>query len=276
MYMHIRKIFSVFALLMMVLFGMRLSADVWTAVNWATMAVSATVCLLVFRCFVQIFNYSYALACIVNGALIAVTAQTLAGYLICGLMVLYGVRLLWFTVTRMASESYAPRVANIRNEDAKMPGFVKGLLWLQCTFLYTFHLFGAWLVAQRGLLDASVIAGALLIAAGLLIEALADAQKQSAKAENPNTFVAGGLFARWRHPNYIGEIIVQCGLMVAGIGAVAAGWGAFAAVTVAPLYIVLLMLAECLRADDHMEQRYGDQQEFLDYRQRSGAILPRL
>ncbi len=276
MYKHIRKIFSVFALVMIVVFSLRLSADVWTPVNWGMMAISAVACLLVFRCFVQIFNYSYALACIANGALIAVTGQTLAGYLVCGLMVLYGLRLLLFTIRRTGSESYAPRVDNIRNEDVKMPAFVKVLLWVQCTFLYTFHLFGAWIVAQRGVLDASVIAGALIIAAGLLIEALADAQKQSAKAANPDTFVTSGLFARWRHPNYIGEVMVQCGLIVVGVGAVSATWGSLAAVIVAPLYIVLLMLAECLRADDSMELRYGDQQSFRDYKDRSGAILPRL
>jgi len=276
MYKHIRKIFSVFALVMIVVFSLRLSADVWTLVNWGMMAVSALVCLLVFRCFVQIFNYSYALASIFNGSLIAITGQTLAGYLIGGLMMLYGVRLLLFTINRSGSESYAPRVDNIRNEDAKMPLFVKVLLWVQCTFLYTFHLFGAWIVAQRGVLDASVIIGALIIVAGMLIEALADAQKQSAKAVNPDTFVTSGLFARWRHPNYIGEVMVQMGLIVVGVGAVSATWGSLAAVIVSPLYIVLLMLAECLRADDYMDLRYGDQQNFRDYKDRSGAILPRL
>ncbi len=261
---------------MIAAFAVRLSTDVWTPVNWGMMLISALVCLLIFRCFVHIFNFSYALASIFNGSLIAITGQTVAGYLIGGLMMLYGARLLLFTINRTGSESYAPRVENIRKEDAKMPVFVKVLLWVQCTFLYTFHLFGAWLVAQRGVLDAPVIVGALIIAAGLLIEALADAQKQSAKAANPNTFVTSGLFARWRHPNYIGEVIVQIGLIVVGVGAVSATWGNLTAVIVSPLYIILLMLAECLRADDYMDLRYGSQHNFSEYKERSGAILPRL
>ena len=105
---------------------------------------------------------------------------------------------------------------------------------------------------------------------------MADAQKQARKAENPDIFVSTGLFARWRHPNYIGEILVQAGLIVAGLGAASATWGNVLAVIVAPLYIILLMLAECLRADDYMELRYGDRDDFRAYRAASGSFLPRL
>jgi len=272
---NIRAIFSVFALAMMALFFMRVYADAWSVINWGMLGVSAAVCLLVFRCFVYIFNYSYALACLINGSLLAITGQTLAGYLLGAVMAAYGARLLWFTWSRTHSDSYAARVENVRREDAKIPTAVKIALWVQCTFLYTFHLFAVYLVSQQGGLSAATLAGAVVILVGLVIEALADAQKQAGKALAPDTYVTNGLYARWRHPNYIGEILVQVGLIIAGVAAAAATWGALAAVTLSPLYIILLMYSECIRADGYMELRYGDQDAFKTYKQNSGSFLPR-
>ncbi len=276
MYKHIRKVFSAFALLMIVLFVLRVSAGTWSVVNWGALAVAAVACLLVFRCFVFIFNYSYALACLLNGLLIAAAVQTPAALLLGGAIAVYGLRLLLFTWRRTHSASYAPRVARVRQEDAKLPPPVKVALWLQCTFLYTFHTYGIYLAARQGTLGDSVLLGAVIIIAGVFIEGLADAQKQAAKQRAPDAFVTTGLFARWRHPNYIGEIVVQVGLIVAGVAAVVPTWDNLAAVIVAPLYIILLMISECLRADDHMEQRYGEQEAFRRYRERSGTFLPRL
>ena len=68
---HIRKIFSLFALVMIGLFIFGLVKDVWSNLNWAMLAVGGLVCVLVFRNFVYIFNFSYALACMLNGALLA-------------------------------------------------------------------------------------------------------------------------------------------------------------------------------------------------------------
>ena len=72
------------------------------------------------------------------------------------------------------------------------------------------------------------------------------------------------------------EILVQVGLIVAGVGAVSSGWLGYLAVVVAPLYIILLMIAECGRADRYMDLRYGDRADFREYVGRSGSILPRL
>jgi steroid 5-alpha reductase family enzyme len=104
---------------------------------------------------------------------------------------------------------------------------------------------------------------------------LADQQKQNAKHRAPTTFVASGIFARWRHPNYAGEIIVQMGLIIAGIAAVSAGWANYAAVTIAPVYVILLMIAECTRSDKYQMSRYGDDDAYKNYVARSGSIVPR-
>ncbi len=272
---HIRKIFSVFVLGMMVLFGMRLSAGVWTELNWVMMAVAGLSCLLVFRSFVYIFNLSYALACLFNGLILAVELPSAGSYLIGGAMAIYGFRLLWFTWARIHSESYQPRVVNINKEDAKLPAPVKVALYVQCTFMYTFHLFAVFLIGTLKTMNGLVLVGGILILVGTLIEGLADQQKQAGKYKNPTTFVTNGLYANWRHPNYIGEIIVQIGLIVAGIGAVSVGWGNYAAVIIAPLYVILLMISECQRSDAYQMLRYGDDPAYKEYAARSGSFLPR-
>jgi steroid 5-alpha reductase family enzyme len=273
---YIRAIFSVFALLMIGVFAYRVYAGEWAALNWLMLGVAALSTVLVFRCFVYIFNYSYGLACIGNGGLIAVAFANPAGWVLGGLLALYGLRLFAFTWRRMRSDSYAGRMVNVREADAALPTPVKAALWLQCTFLYTFHLLGLYAAAAHGVLTAAGWAGAGIILLGIVIEAVADAQKQAGKTRQPDAFVTQGLYTRWRHPNYVGEILVQVGIMVAGAAAVWPDVVLLVGVWLAPGYIILLMVAECYRADHYMEERYGAQPEFQAYRARSGSLLPRM
>jgi len=190
-------------------------------------------------------------------------------------MALYGMRLLLFTSSRMSSPSYAPRVKNVQQADAHMPVPVKFALWVQCSFLYTFHLFAIYIAGIVGWVNPTLLAGVALILIGTCIEGLADYQKQKAKALTPDNFVSTGLFSRWRHPNYAGEILVQLGLIVIGVGYLTEGWINYVAVTVAPLYIILLMLAECARADQTLQQNNGQREYFRAYAARSGPVFPR-
>lgn len=260
---------------MMILFGMRLAAGAWTELNWAMLLVSGLSCVLVFKCFVYIFNFSYALACIFNGLILALELPGIGSTLLGGAMFIYGLRLLLFTWNRVQSESYQPRVEAVQQADAQLPFFLKIVFWLQCTFMYTFHLFAIYLVGTSAASGPGIWLAAVIILAGTFIEGLADQQKQTGKAANPSSFVTNGLFARWRHPNYAGEIIVQIGLITAGLSAVSAGWGNYAAVTIAPLYVILLMLSECTRADKYQQLRYGDNPDYQAYLHRSGSLFPR-
>ncbi len=273
---HIRKIFSVFALVMIAVFIVAVRGGYWSNLNWMMLTGSVVCCVLVFRTFVYIFNFSYALTCILNGTLLAVWFANPAAILAGGAMALYGLRLLLFTGSRMRSASYAPRVKNVQQADAHMPVPIKFALWVQCSFLYCFHLFAIYIAGQVGWISPALLAGVALILAGTVIEGLADYQKQQAKAIAPDNFVSSGLFSRWRHPNYAGEILVQLGLIIVGVGSLTVGWINYLAVTVAPLYIILLMLAECGRTDRSLQQRFGQRDDFRAYAARSGSVFPRL
>jgi hypothetical protein len=73
----------------------------------------------------------------------------------------------------------------------------------------------------------------------------------------------------------MGEILVQIGLIVAGVGAVASGWANYLAVCVSPVYIILLMISESLRADQALQEQYSGAEGFGEYWQRSGSLLPK-
>lgn len=271
---RIRIIFSAFVALMIGLFAWRVSQGTWAPVNWVMLALSATLCLLVFVRFVYIFNFSYALCAILNGALIWVARPAPATALVGGAAILYGLRLLWFTWMRTRSRSYAPRMEKVAAIDRGMPAPGKAALWFMCTWLLTFHLMALWLAAVRVELTAGVVAGAAIMVSGTVLEGIADWQKQQAKRRAADRFVTDGLFARWRHPNYLGEILMQTGLMIVAASC-AAGPGDLLAGIVAPLYIAVLMLFEARRIDDDQVARYGSEHAYVAYRERSGSLLPK-
>ena len=256
------------------LFAWRVFQGAWSPVNWTMLAISATACLLVFVRFVYIFNFSYALCAICNGALIWVARPSGATALVGGAAILYGLRLLWFTWSRTRSHSYAPRVENVAAVDREMPAAGKAMLWFMCTWLLTFHLMALWLAAEMAELTTGIVVGAVVMLAGTALEGVADWQKQRSKQQAPDRFFAGGLFARSRHPNYLGEILMQVGLMIVA-GASAAAVGDFMAGIVAPLYIFILMVSESRRVDDYQITRYGADPAYVAYRARSGSLLPK-
>lgn len=270
----IRIIFSTFGLVMIGVFIWRLVHGAWSPVNWTMLAIASTACLLVFVRFVYIFNFSYALCAILNGALIWVARPSIATALIGMAAILYGLRLFWFTWSRTRSHSYAPRMQNVAAVDREMPAPGKVILWFTCTWLMTFHLMSMWLAAEQARLSLGIVIGVAIMCAGTVLEGVADWQKQRRKRIEPDRFVTDGLFARSRHPNYLGEILVQAGLMTIAFVS-AAKLDDLLAGIVAPLYIFILMVSEARRVDEYQIMRYGADPEYIDYRGRSGSLLPK-
>ncbi len=124
--------------------------------------------------------------------------------------------------------------------------------------------FGAWAAA-----------GAAVWLAGLLIEAVADAQKAAfrAKEENRGRFIAGGLWRYSRHPNYFGEILVWWGLFVYAVPFL--GGAAFAVAT-GPAFITLLLLfvSGIPPHERSADAKYGADPAYRDYKRRTSILVP--
>ncbi len=279
---RIQFIFSAFALVMLGLLAWRTASGAWSPLHWAMLGVAAVCSLLVFQRFVHVFNYSYALASLLNGLLIAAWLGTAAAWLLGGVAAAYGLRLGLFTWHRQSSPSYAPRIAGILEADRRLPVAARLSLWLMCSLLYGFHLQAVALAAgqvafagARSLLPPAVLLAAGLMFAGLAIEAVADWQKQRAKAAAPRALLTAGLYRRWRHPNYAGEILYQLGLITAGLDSVI-GIDEALTVTVAPAYIVLLMITEAWRLDRTQSLQHGGSRQYRQWRRQSASLWPKL
>jgi steroid 5-alpha reductase family enzyme len=119
------------------------------------------------------------------------------------------------------------------------------------------------------------IAGASIWLAGLVIEAVADAQKSSfrAKDENRGRFIASGLWRYSRHPNYFGELLVWWGLFGYVLPVLD---GAAYAVVSGPLFITLLLLfvSGIPPLERSADEKYGDDPAYRDYKRRTSVLVP--
>jgi steroid 5-alpha reductase family enzyme len=119
------------------------------------------------------------------------------------------------------------------------------------------------------------IAGAATWLVGLVVEAVADAQKTAfrAREENRGRFIASGLWRYSRHPNYFGEILVWWGLFAYAVpflhgGAFAVGAG--------PVFITLLLLfvSGIPLVERSADGKYGDDPAYRDYKRRTSLLVP--
>ena len=215
---------------------------------------------------------------LVNGAVMA-WQPTPAVLLVGGLGVLYGLRLTWFVYARYRSQGYSTTRAKGERADSGVPLPLRIFMWVSCSWLMTFVAMPAWVVAGAPGLTPGILAGGVLMLAGLVLESVADAQKQAGKASNPTSFVTAGLYARLRHPNYLGEIIFQVGLLVATVAATSSGglggW-TMAAGCAGPLYIVILMYYAAGDQDRQQSERYGQDPAYQAWRRQTSSLLPGL
>ncbi|MBL8201217.1 MAG: DUF1295 domain-containing protein [Chromatiales bacterium] len=270
----IRFIFPAFVLAMWVICGLGIASGQWTGIHWAMLGLAHLACAIIFANFVLVFSYGYGISMVlVNGAVMAWRPAP-AVLMIGGLGLLYGLRLTWFVYARYRSRGYATTRARGERANSGVPLPLRLFMWVSCGSLMTFVAMPAWVVADAPL-GTGVLAGGALMLAGLVLESVADAQKQSAKAVNPATFVTAGLYARLRHPNYLGEIIFQLGLIVAAVAAATGGW-ALAAGVAGPLYIVILMYYAARDQDHQQSQRYDTNPAYQSWRNQTSCLLPGL
>jgi steroid 5-alpha reductase family enzyme len=119
------------------------------------------------------------------------------------------------------------------------------------------------------------IVGGVIWLAGLLVEAVADAQKAAfrAKEENRGRFVTGGLWRYSRHPNYFGEMLVWWGLFVFVVPVL---HGAAFAVVIGPMFITVLLLfvSGIPPLERSADERYGGDGGYREYKRRTSILVP--
>jgi steroid 5-alpha reductase family enzyme len=111
---------------------------------------------------------------------------------------------------------------------------------------------------------------------GFLFEAVADDQKRRFRANpaNEGRFIASGLWAWSRHPNYFGEITLWFGIALVALPALS-GWQYATLISPVFVYLLLTRISGIPLLEARAKKRWGDEPAFQAYRARTPVLFPR-
>jgi steroid 5-alpha reductase family enzyme len=119
--------------------------------------------------------------------------------------------------------------------------------------------------------------GVLIWIFGFIFEVVADMQKSRFRADpdNEGKFIRTGLWARSRHPNYFGEIILWIGVAIIAVP-VLRGWQWVTLIS--PLFVTLLLtrVSGIPLLEKRANEKWGGQDEYEAYKERTPVLIPRI
>lgn len=197
------------------------------------------------------------------------------------LFVAYGVRLSGFLLVRELKNASFKKtdVAKdtlAKNNEKKMPVFVLATIWISVSVLYTAQVSPMLFRYVGGNEDVVVpVIGFVISVLGLILESIADNQKSAQKKVRPEMVATEGLYKIVRCPNYLGEIIFWTGVFVSGITSYATV-GQWITAVLAYICIVYIMFNGAQRLEKRQMARYGDNEEYNAYANKTPIIIPLL
>ncbi|KAJ3071390.1 hypothetical protein HDU98_005420 [Podochytrium sp. JEL0797] len=120
---------------------------------------------------------------------------------------------------------------------------------------------------------ASDTVGLILWIVGFAIEVIADAQKSAFKTAHPNEFMQTGLFAYSRYPNYFGECLLWFGMFVLCARGFDESWQWVCVISPVFVFCLIYFVSGVRLLEISSEKRYGEDPEFIAYRQRTSKFV---
>ncbi|MBE6640777.1 MAG: DUF1295 domain-containing protein [Ruminococcaceae bacterium] len=251
-------------------------------------AVCAVLCAVGFYKFVYFLSIGYGFAVAGGGIAILVmyfinpTAVPLWVMLVqTVLFVIYGVRLSGFLLVRELKnvtfrKTDVAKDTLAKNNEKKMPVFVLATIWITVSALYTTQVSAQLFRYVNASTDIIVpVIGFAISVFGIVLEAVADNQKSAQKKERPDMVATKGLYKMCRCPNYLGEILFWTGVFVGGISTYATA-GQWIVAVIAYICIVFIMFNGAQRLEKRQIARYGENEEYNDYANKTPIIIPLL
>jgi len=259
----------------------------WTLLG-ILLAVCAVACAVGFYKFVYFLSIGYGFAIAAGGVAVLVmslvnpTATPLWIVLVqTALFIAYGARLSGFLLVRELKNATFKKtdVAKdtlAKNGEKKMPVFVLATIWVFVSVLYVAQVSPMLFRYDNGATDYIVpVVGFAISVLGLVLEAIADKQKSAQKKERPDMVATKGLYKICRCPNYLGEITFWTGVFISGITAYKTV-GQWIVAIVAYICIVFIMFNGAQRLEKRQMARYGDNEEYNAYANKTPIIIPLL
>ena len=208
-------------------------------------------------------------------AVIFGTAADGRSILLAALVIIWAIRLGMFLFRRIQKAGKDDRFDEIK------PSFIRFLnVWTIQGLWVTFTLAAALVAittAHKKELDIFAVLGLLVWAFGFVIEVVADSQKSRFNADpnNKGKFIQTGLWARSRHPNYFGEIMLWVGVAIIALP-VLQGWQWIALIS--PVFVTLLLtrVSGIPLLENKADKKWGGQEDYETYKKRTPVLIPRL
>ena len=197
------------------------------------------------------------------------------------LFIVYGARLSGFLLLRefknvTFKKTDVAKNPLSKNDEKKMPIFVLVSIWLCVSVLYVAQVSPMLFRFHNEATDFVVpVIGFAVSVLGILLEALADKQKSAQKKERPDMVATKGLYRMCRCPNYFGEILFWTGVFISGISAYANA-GQWITAVIAYISIVFIMFNGAQRLEKRQMGRYGGNEEYNTYADKTPIIIPLL
>lgn len=248
---------------------------------YALLALSFAVSAVGWIYFIYFFSIGYGFAISALSVATAVLfhdVMTLPAAILLGVLFVYGIRLALYLLIRERKSASYKKILYQPDNTKRKPIFAMFMIWISCALLYvgqispvTFYLYNLELGALVNHTWAWV--GAVVAAAGVIIEMVADAQKSAAKKINANRFVSHGLYRTVRCPNYFGEVLMWTGSFLICFGACCTV-GQWVIASLGYIGIVYVMFSGARRLELRQNETYGNDPEFQAYIKRTPLILP--
>ena len=197
------------------------------------------------------------------------------------LFIAYGVRLSGFLLVReLKNASFrktdVAKDTLAKNNEKKMPVFVLAAIWITVAVLYTMQVSPMLFRVVNNSSDVVVpVIGFVISIGGLVLETIADNQKSEQKKARPDMVATQGLYKIVRCPNYLGEITFWTGVFISGITAYKT-FGQWLVAILAYVCIVYIMFNGAQRLEKRQMARYGDNEEYNEYANKTPIIIPLL
>ena len=193
--------------------------------------------------------------------------------IMCVMFIIYGARLGGYLLIReLKSTAYKSLLKNESKDNVKL--FVKVCIWLACAILYVGETAPVFFRMQSGGgNDAFAIVGIAFMAAGIILEMVADHQKTVAKKKDAHMFVSTGVYKFVRCPNYFGELLLWTGAFISGINVLSTPFQ-WILVVLGYLGIIYVMFSGARRLELRQDKNYGHMEAYQDYVKTTPIIVP--
>ena len=195
-------------------------------------------------------------------------------------LLIWSVRLGIYLWQRERKTIYREAAERAYQSTAKVTLPIKAAIWISVSLLYA-AMFSPSLFRLVNLTSptsAAVIVeviGLIVLFGGVIIEGVADQQKNDFKAKYPKQFCNVGLYRWVRCPNYLGEILVWVGSWIIALMFFNSALEALIS-TVGLLCIILIMMGSTKRLERTQLERYGSDQAYQRYISSVPVLFPYL